>query len=78
MIVGEPRSLPTHMLVAEVVGGEDHESHVVIEGLVDPHILSPESSSYCVRGTGQLTEVFLMSMCATLMTPPTPHMSASM
>ena len=24
MIVGEPSSLPTHMLVAEVVGGEDH------------------------------------------------------
>ena len=46
--------------------------------LVDPHALSPESSWYCVRGAGQLTEVFLMSMWATLMTPLTPHLSASM
>ena len=30
--------------------------------LVDPHSLSPESSWYCVRGAGQLTEVFFMSM----------------
>ena len=38
------------------------ESHDISAVLVDPHILSPESSWYCVRGAGQLTEVFLMSM----------------
>ena len=46
----KPRSLPTHMLVAEVVGGEITESHAIHEVLIDPHILSPESSSYsCFR-----------------------------
>ena len=73
MIVEEPSSLPTHMLVAKVVT----VSQVIHEELVDPHILLPESSSYCMRRAGQLTVVFLMLMWATLMTPLTPHLSAS-
>ena len=56
-MVNEPSSPPTHMLVGEVT--ESLDSTVV---LVGPHILSPKYSLYCVRGAGQLLEVFLMLM----------------
>ena len=53
----EPSSPPTRMLVEEMT--ESLDGTVV---LVDPHIHSPKYSLYCVRGVGQLLEVFLMVM----------------
>ena len=51
-----PAALHTHD------GGEVTESLDSTVVLVDLHTLSFKYSWYCVRGVGQLLEVFLMSM----------------
>ena len=57
-IENKPSSPPTPMLVGVMT--ESLDSTVV---LVDPHTSSlSEIQLDCVRGAGQLTEVFLMSM----------------
>ena len=72
MVVGEPSSLPTHMWVAELVT----ELQVLHVGLVDPHIHSAESSSYCMR-EGAVDGGVPHVDVGILMTPLTPHLSAS-